>query len=54
MQIDRQRVAAVQTLEALGYSYRNNEWVSPDAVGAMPLHLTFRGRRYALCAHAAG
>jgi hypothetical protein len=30
MDIDRQRVAAVQTLEALGYSYRNNEWVSPD------------------------
>jgi len=25
--IDRQRVAAVQKLEALGYSYQRGEWV---------------------------
>ena len=41
MDLDRKRIAAVRALEALDYSYRNNEWVSPDAVGAMQLHLTF-------------
>jgi hypothetical protein len=32
--IDKQRVAAVRKLEALGYSYRGDEWVpaSPSAV----------------------
>jgi hypothetical protein len=32
MDIDRQRIAAVRVLEALGYSYRNNEWLPPAAV----------------------
>jgi hypothetical protein len=41
MDLDRKRIAAVRALEALGYSYRSNEWVSPGAVGATPLHLTF-------------
>jgi hypothetical protein len=41
MDLDRKRIAAVRALEALGYSYRNNEWASPDGVGAVPLHLTF-------------
>jgi hypothetical protein len=27
--IDKQRVAAVRKLEALGYSYRDDEWVLP-------------------------
>jgi hypothetical protein len=27
--IDKQRVAAVRKLEALGYRYEGNEWVSP-------------------------
>jgi hypothetical protein len=40
MDIDGKRIAAVRTLEALGYSYRKNEWVSPAAVGATPLSLT--------------
>ncbi len=28
-EIDRQRVAAVRTLEALGYTYRVGEWQAP-------------------------
>jgi hypothetical protein len=40
MDLDRKRIAAVRTLEALGYSFRNNEWMSPAAVGAAPLSLT--------------
>jgi hypothetical protein len=30
--IDRQRVAAVRTLQALGYKYRNGEWLSLSTV----------------------
>ncbi len=40
MDIDRQRIAAVRTLEALGYSYRNNEWLPPAPVAATTLTLT--------------
>jgi hypothetical protein len=40
MDIDRQRIAAVRALEALGYSYRNNAWLPPAAVAAAPLPLT--------------
>jgi hypothetical protein len=40
MYIDKQRIAAVRVLEALGYSYRNNEWLPPAAVAAAPLPLT--------------
>ena len=37
--IDKQRVAAVRKLEALGYSYQDGEWapVSPLAVGPRSL-----------------
>jgi hypothetical protein len=31
MNIDRQRIAAVRTLEALGYSYREAAWQPPAA-----------------------
>jgi hypothetical protein len=34
--IDRQRVAAVRTLQALGYLYRDGEWL-PPATAATPL-----------------
>jgi hypothetical protein len=40
MDIDKQRIAAVRVLEALRYSYRNNEWLSLVAVAAAPLPLT--------------
>jgi hypothetical protein len=40
MDIDRQRIAAVRTLEGLGYSYRNNAWLPPAAVAAATLTLT--------------
>ena len=36
MDIDRQRVAAVQTLEALGFKYQAGEWL-PPATAATPL-----------------
>ena len=36
MDIDRQRVAAVQTLEALGFKYQAGEWLLP-ATAATPL-----------------
>ena len=36
MDIDRQRVAAVQTLEALGFRYQAGEWLLP-AAAATPL-----------------
>jgi len=36
--IDRQRVAAVRLLEAMGYVFRGHEWVGP----AIPA--TFEGR----------
>jgi len=29
MDIDRQRISAVRTLEAIGYSYINGEWLAP-------------------------
>jgi hypothetical protein len=32
----------VRALEALGYSYRNNEWIPPAAVAAAPLPLTVK------------
>jgi hypothetical protein len=34
MDIDRQRIAAVRALEAIGYRYHAGEWLSP---GAPPL-----------------
>jgi hypothetical protein len=34
MDIDKQRIAAVRALEALGYSYRNNEWFPPAATAS--------------------
>ena len=36
MDIDRQRVAAVQTLEALGFRFQASEWL-PPATAATPL-----------------
>jgi|SRR6516165_3780488 len=36
MDIDRQRVAAVQTLEALGFRFQADEWL-PPATAATPL-----------------
>ena len=36
MDIDRQRVVAVQTLEALGFIYQAGEWL-PPATAATPL-----------------
>jgi hypothetical protein len=38
MDIDRQRVAAVRVLEALGYSYQSGEWL--PTVAAPPLPVT--------------
>ena len=38
----------MRALEALGYSYRNNEWVSPDALGAMPLPVILTFEAYAI------
>ena len=38
--IDRQRVAAVRKLEALGYSYQGEEWVPAPAVTQQSLLLT--------------
>jgi hypothetical protein len=36
MDIDRQRVVAVQTLEGLGFRYQEGEWL-PPATAATPL-----------------
>jgi hypothetical protein len=36
MDIDRQRVAAVRLLEALGYAWRGGEWQSPKFSWAEP------------------
>jgi hypothetical protein len=37
--IDKMRIAAVRALEALGYTYRNDEW-TPAAATIMPVPLT--------------
>ena len=39
MEIDRQRIAAVRVLEALGYVYRGGEWLPPAGVGVQPLSM---------------
>ena len=39
MDLDKKRRAAVRALEALGYTYRNDEW-SPAAVTITPVPLT--------------
>jgi hypothetical protein len=36
MEIDRKLIAAVRTLEKLGYAYRNGEWMAPAAVAGRP------------------
>jgi hypothetical protein len=42
MDIDKQRISAVRTLEALGYSYSNGEWLPSGAVtGAVGAPLPF-------------
>ena len=38
MNVDRQRVAAVRTLQALGYLYWEGEWI-PPATAAEPVSL---------------
>jgi hypothetical protein len=40
MEIDRKRIAAVRTLEVLGHSYSNGEWLAPAAVAGTPLPVT--------------
>jgi hypothetical protein len=37
MEIDRQRIPAVRTLEALGFRYRDGDWLAIDAVAAASL-----------------
>ena len=44
MELDKKRGAAVRALEALGYTYRNNEW-SPAAVTVVPVPLTAEEER---------
>jgi hypothetical protein len=34
--IDRQRVAAVRALEAMGYTFGGDKWFGPDATGGSP------------------
>ncbi len=34
--IDRQRIAAVKTLEAMGYKFGDDKWLAPDATGGSP------------------
>jgi hypothetical protein len=40
MDIDKQRIAAVRTLEALGYGYHGDQWVPPTAATPSPLPMT--------------
>jgi len=35
--IDKQRIAAVRTLQTLGYGYENDEWRPPTTDAATPL-----------------
>jgi hypothetical protein len=39
MNIDKQRIAAVRALEALGYIYRGGTWLAPAGTAATPLSL---------------
>ena len=34
--IDRQRIAAVKALEAMGYTFRGDKWLGPYATGGSP------------------
>ena len=34
--IDRQRIEAVKVLEAMGYRFRDDKWLVPDATGGSP------------------
>ena len=36
MSIDRQRIEAVKVLEAMGYRFRGDTWLAPDATGGSP------------------
>jgi hypothetical protein len=40
MEIERKRIAAVRTLEVLGYSYCNGEWLATAAATGTPLSMT--------------
>jgi hypothetical protein len=40
MDIDKQRISAVRTLEAIGYRYRDGEWMAPGAAVGSPLPFT--------------
>jgi hypothetical protein len=56
MDIDKQRISAVRTLAALGYSYQGGEWLPPAGVAGAPppFALHVRGRRHERDADAAG
>jgi hypothetical protein len=34
--IDRQRIAVVKVLEALGYKFHDDTWLAPDTTGGSP------------------
>jgi hypothetical protein len=34
--IDRRRIAAVKALEAMGYRFRDDRWLMPEATGGSP------------------
>ena len=36
MTIDRQRIAAVKVLEGMGYRFRDDTWLAPNATGGSP------------------